>query len=492
MTLDQLLAGTAARLPDALAIDAADRVLTYRELDQEANRLAHALKRLGVGPGDRVGFWVDKGAFGAAMMQATLRLGAAYVPLDPHSPLARVRGIVRDCALKAVAVNEARAAELRAAGETVPLLEGWPSQEADASPLPPSDRRPDDLAYILYTSGSTGAPKGVCISHRNARAFIDWAVDNAQVKQGDRLGNHAPFHFDLSVFDLYAAFSVGASVHVVPEALAYAPRQLVRFIESKGLTVWYSVPSALVLMMTQGGLLEVAPRLRTIIFAGEPFPVQHLRTLRGGFPGARLLNWYGPTETNVCTWFEVSTIDDGQSPVPIGVAACGDTVELDTGPESAAFAPEGVTGAGELVVTGPTVMLGYWGQPPQQGPYRTGDICTRRPDGNFVYVGRRDNMVKVRGRRIELGEVEAALMGHPEVQDVAVVAVGEGHEGQLVAFVVPKPGKDPSLMSLKAACAERVPRYMIVDVVHMLEALPRTRNGKTDRLALKARARSPR
>jgi clorobiocin biosynthesis protein CloN4 len=343
---------------------------------------------------------------------------------------------------------------------------------------------PDDLAYILYTSGSTGAPKGVCISHRNARAFVDWAVGALEAGPDDRFANHAPLTFDLSVLDLYAAFAACAAVYLVPSALGYAPAQLTEFLYRHQISIWYSVPSALILMMRDGGMLDhPAPAaLRAVIFAGEPFPIAYVRDLFS-WTSARLVNLYGPTETNVCTGHEVVPDDLLRDrPVPIGKATSGDTVWAEKPDGSVA----GPGDEGELLVDGPTVMLGYWGHAPHRGPYRTGDIARMLSDGSFEYIGRRDQMVKVRGHRIELGEVEAALAAHPDVAEVAVTVTGTGMNARLEAFIVARHGHEPSVLSLKRHIAQKLPRYMIVDGVHAVSQLPRTRSGKTDRSALKA------
>ncbi len=420
-------------------------------------------------------------------MQGTLRIGAAYVPLDPLAPLARIREIVADCEMRVVITTPGRAeasgdlpaAVMRVDPEATPVLDG-----PGLAPAERIRRSDDDLAYILYTSGSTGTPKGVCISHRNALAFIEWAGDEVEVMGSDRLSNHAPFHFDLSVFDLYAAFRAGASVHLVPETLAYAPERLVAFLIAHEISVWYSVPSALMLMMSQGGLLDVDPfPARAVIFAGEPFPIAHLRRLVDGHPTARYWNFYGPTETNVCTFHEVHDIPPEQTtPVPIGRACSGDTVWAVKDDGSRA----GVGEIGELHVSGPTVLIGYWGKPLHgPGPYATGDLVKLEDDGSWAYIGRRDHMVKVRGHRIELGDIEAALATHPGVSDVAVVVTGSSLEARLVAFLEAA-DPPPSLLAIKRFCAERLPRYMIVDEVRPVDRLPRTRNGKIDRIALSA------
>ena len=454
------------RNPGGVAVREPGAMITYRELDELANRFAHALAGRGVKAGDRVGIWMPKSIRTVAAMQAVLRLGAAYVPVDPLSPPARARQILEDSAVSACVT----AAEL-AGAEALP-----------ATPLPPAPASSDSLAYILYTSGSTGRPKGVCISHRNALAFIEWAVAELEPGLCDRFSSHAPFHFDLSVLDLYAAFASGACVSLIPEGISFVPERLVEFARRERITIWYSVPSALSMMMETGGLLDPEPiSLRTIVFAGEPFPIVPLRRLRAHFEGVRMLNLYGPTETNVCTYHEVFGIPEDQVCVPIGRACSGDRVWAikDDGTEAS------IGESGELLVDGPTVMMGYWGRAPHEGPYRTGDIVERLDSSNYAYHGRRDGMVKVRGHRVELGEVEAAVSAHPSVREAAAVAVGSGTDTRLVAAVSFR--DEPaaaSLLDLKKECAARLPRYMIVHDLHELPALPRTPNGKVDRRAL--------
>jgi amino acid adenylation domain-containing protein len=479
-SLHQLVIDAAREHPDRQAVVADDGSLRYAQLDRAANRLAARLREYGVGTGDRVAIWSAKSTAAVAAMQAVLRLGAAYVPADATAPPARVAALSRDCAARL----------LLAPAELLPLLPAdIPSVELtletradEHEPVWINEAvRPDDLAYILYTSGSTGAPKGVCLSHRNARAFVDWAVAELAAGPLDRFANHAPFTFDLSVLDLYAAFSVGACVYLVATELAYEPALLTSFLHDHGITVWYSVPSVLILMMREGGLLRrPAPRaLRAVLFAGEPFPITWVRAL-ADWTSARLLNLYGPTETNVCTYRQVRPADlERDRPVPIGSACTAGTVWARH-PDGSVCGPGE---QGELVAEGPTVMIGYWGKPSQPMPYPTGDIVTVLADGAFDFVGRRDHQVKVRGHRVELGEVESALDAHPDVVKAAVVVVGVGVDSVLVACVVTR-GREPGVLELRRHCAQRLPRYMIPDQLRLVAELPRTANGKTDRTAL--------
>ncbi|MEV7414860.1 amino acid adenylation domain-containing protein [Streptomyces sp. NPDC089919] len=479
--LHHLVADSARRTPDAPAVRTANAVHSYAQLDAAADRYAAALHARGVRAGDRVVLWAHKTFEAIALMQGALRIGAVYAPVAAANPAARVQRITAGCTPALVVADSSglRRASGARWDDVVPLVTfAELAQEGEGrTPPPPYENAPDDPAYILYTSGSTGDPKGVCISHRNALAFVEWAAAEAGVTAADRLSNHAPFNFDLSVFDLYAAFLAGASVYLVPEGLAYDPVQLAALLHHQKISVWYSVPSALVLMMQRGALLDGPPpaALRTCVFAGEPFPVQQVHALRKAWPEVRLLNWYGPTETNVCTSYEVTDRDLGSSrPLPIGTAASGARIALHP-PRSK---------EGEIVVTGPTVMLGYWGAEPHTGPYFTGDVGRLGPDGNLEYVGRRDHMVKVRGHRIELGEIDSVLADHPAVAAAASFVVGTGLDARIHTAIVLSGSDVPGLLELKRDCAGRLPTYMVVDAVHVVDALPLTANGKTDRRAL--------
>lgn len=483
--LHHLMARTAVRTSGALAVAGPCGPVTYAQLDDRANILANTLASHGVGRGDRVLIWSPKSAAAIAAMQAVLRLGAAYVPVEPLAPAERVALIARESAARALCAPAALLARA-----THSLRDDLVCVDPEDLPLPDarlstpvnSPVEPDDLAYILYTSGSTGTPKGVCISHRNAIAFVEWVVAELAPGPWDRFANHAAFSFDLSVLDIYAAFAVGAAVCPMPAELAYSPKRLVEFLRQERISIWYSVPSVLILMQRDGGLLDQpAPaQLRALLFAGEPFPIGYVRQL-AEWTNARLLNLYGPTETNVCTYHEVRPADLRRNvPVPIGKACSGDRVW--------ARKPDGTMAnrgeEGELLVSGPTVFLGYWGQPLHEGPYATGDRVRILPDGSFDYLGRGDDMVKVRGHRIELGEVTAALHTHPEVAEAAVAVVGQGLDRRLAAFVIRSPGSAFGSVALRRHLARQLPPHMIPDDVCFVEQLPRNARGKIDFAAL--------
>ena len=337
------------------------------------------------------------------------------------------------------------------------------------------------------------------LTHQNAFAFVEWSAKQLGVNSDDRLSNHAPLHFDLSVLDLFVAAFCRATVILVPEEEAFFGAALARFIEDEHITVWYSVPSALMLLTKALPEVGALPRLRTVVFAGEVFPTKRLRELRDRLPHATLWNLYGPTETNVCMYYRVDRLPDVDRTIPIG-RPC-DHTEVFAVQENGTLA--GVGEEGELFVRGPTVMRGYWGRPEATaavlgpGPsgaaagtpaYRTGDIVRLRQDGEYEFVGRRDNQIKSRGYRIELGDVEAALNSHPQVNEGVALAVPHPDWGTaIVACVVADVGADLAERDMRVYMRSCVPRYMIPVRIEFLSNLPRTSTGKVDRVQLRER-----
>jgi L-proline---[L-prolyl-carrier protein] ligase len=356
-----------------------------------------------------------------------------------------------------------------------------------------------DLAYILYTSGSTGTPKGVMISHRNSLGFVEWVADTFEVSPDDRLSSHAPLHFDLSILDIFVAMKSGASLALVPDGTSTFPIRLAQWMESNAISIWYSVPSILTLLLLKGGLDRVdLGRIRLLIFAGEVFPTKYLRELMRALPRAIFVNLYGPTETNVITWFRVPPLPDDQTePIPIGWT-CANTDIFVVDEEGRRVTEPGLKG--ELYARGVTVAQGYWGDPEKSGrsfiqnpfqphfpdrAYRTGDIVTFDEAGCYRLIGRRDRMIKSRGYRIELDEIEVVLHAHPEVKEAAVVAVPDEMMGNRIrAFVACGEGASLDQGTLREYCLEKLPRYMVPESIDLLERLPKTSTGKVDRTLL--------
>ncbi len=527
--LQHLLRDSAARAPQRPAVTVGERSLSYGELDRLSSQVARTLLAQGVAPGDRVAILAPKSAAAVVALFGVLKAGACYIPLDPKSPAPRLAAIMTDsgvavlladqAAAPAAATLSGRVPRLRtvitvgphwgraAAGETAlastgPELIAWeavlaqPSGEVTAAELPVGPGIETDLAYILYTSGSTGAPKGVMISHRASLTFVDWAAACAGLGPQDRVASPAPLNFDLSVFDIFATAKAGACLAVVPEGTAIFPTRLAQWLEQERISAWYSVPSVLTMLATYGNLGAVdLSALRTVIFAGEVFPAKHLSALMAVLPGARYLNWYGPTETNVCTWYEVPAGAELAAPVPIG-KACANTEVFAVAADGSRVTKPGEEG--ELYARGPGLMSGYWGDPgktrqalvrnPFQGAYdepayRTGDLVTLDAQGNWVFLGRQDGMVKTRGYRVELGEVEAALYAHPAVREAVVLAVPDEMLGSRLRAVI---SADGSLTreDMVDHCRQRLPAYMVPDIVEFRDVLPRNSNGKVDRAQL--------
>ncbi len=516
--LHQLLTESAQRRPDAEAVRLLDHSLTYGELEKVSNQLAHALIKIGVVSGDRVGIYLHKSCSAIASIFGVLKTGACYVPVDPNVPGPRLAAIARQCSFRVLITNFSLYEKLGAAfldecpmpavffvdkcpksvvpTQSFTFADSLPSQATEPPAVNVVDQ---DLAYILFTSGSTGSPKGVMLSHLNALTFINWACDTFAISATDRLSNHAPLNFDLSVFDIFAAIKTGAAISLVPEGLSAFPSQLSSFIQDQRITVWYSVPMVLMMLTTRGKLDQRdLSLLRLVLFAGEVFPIKHLRTLRQMLPLSRMANLYGPTETNVCTWHDVCRIPEDQTtPVPIG-RACANMAVIaidEAGRRVVAPGQEGL-----LYARGSNVMQGYFGRPSESAAcfisnpfapgrdeklYCTGDWVTVDEQGNFLLIGRKDHMIKTRGYRVELGEIEAVIVAHRDVEEAVAVAVPDAAIGNAIrAIVTVNDGNSLTPTELKRHCATRLPPYMVPEHIDFCDTLPRTGTGKVDRQRL--------
>jgi amino acid adenylation domain-containing protein len=512
-----LLEKSADAFPEGTAVVDGDREMSYRQLDAAANRIARQLGDLGVRHGDRVGLYLAKSAESLACIYGVLKAGAAYVPLAPDAPVARLSRIIHHAGIRVVLTGaelarqwaaiagadspaeylvcaNSRTSEFPRLSDAIVLGSEDLARQSTARPAVTAD--PGDVAYVLYTSGSTGVPKGVMLTHRNALSFVSWAAREFGLTRHDRLSNHAPLHFDLTIFDVFAAAYVGASMVVVPREVAMFAADLVAFVAGKDISVWYSVPSAVNVLATGSGRGPAElPRLRLVLFAGEVFPIGQLRQALAAFPRATFCNLYGPTETNVCTFYRVvRPLPEGASAIPIGQPIDG--VELFCVADDTR--PAAVGERGELWVSGPTVMRGYLGDPehtadvlraldpsrPGVLAYRTGDLALRDEDGQCHFFGRRDSQIKSRGYRIELGEIEATLNTHPDILECAVIPVPDMTYGNLIkAYVVT--AESVTATALIAYLRKYLPSYMVPRSVDHVSSLPRTSTGKIDYQVLK-------
>jgi amino acid adenylation domain-containing protein len=520
--LQHLLIESAVRFPNNQAVRFEGDSLTYSELDRQSNQVARALRSLGVKRGDRVGIYVNKSLGSVISIFGVLKASGVYVPLDPNAPIQRLAYIARNCDIQIILTSSKKLLtlpDLLSEGtpikgavitdnnddpavsmpENVKVI-GWNEVvNLDESPVSDQGTIETDLAYILYTSGSTGDPKGVMISHRTIFTFINWCYEKFQVNARDRVTSHAPIHFDLSTFDIFVTCKAGGTIVLIPEKLSIFPLKLVQLLQDEQITITYMVPSILSMMVNYGKLDQHdLSSLRSILFAGEVFQIKYLRQLMAAIPQADYFNLYGPTETNVCTYYKVQPKDiepDCTQPVPIGIAC--ENIEVFAADESGKLVTQ--TGVeGELWVRGSCVAAGYWGDPEKTAKrfvhnhfqthfdevaYRTGDMVTLDEDGiNWIFIGRRDHMIKSRGYRIELGEIEAALYGHTGVKEAAVIALPDELVGNRIkAFVVPLKMNGLSVKELQSYCSQKLPRYMVPEIIEFMDGLPKTSTGKVNR-----------
>ncbi|MFJ7590597.1 amino acid adenylation domain-containing protein [Streptomyces sp. NPDC097617] len=499
-TLHSLVAEQARLRPDAPAVTCEGRTTSYAELDAAANRLAHRLREFGIGPETRVAVLAGRDLRMPVCVLAVLKAGGAYVPVDAGHPADRVRTVLADSGARLVLTAGLPGGLPADLAGAVPVLDLDAEQHVvDALPAtePPAAASPAHLAYLLYTSGSTGRPKGVAVTHAAVTGYLEALTSTFGLGPEDAVLARTALTFDPSVRDLFAPLTTGGRIVLASQDEAGDPDALARLLHAEGATALLSiVPSMLEpLIAAVGG---PAAALRLVMTTGEaltPGLARAAHTL--GLPGRlRLVNQYGPTEcTNTTTYHEVTDADIEAGRIPIGRPLPGARV-LVLG-EHLEPLPRGAIG--ELFIAGRGVARGYLGDPARTaeayppdpyGPpgarmYRTGDLARLRSDGVLEFHGRRDNQVKVRGHRIELGEVEAALLRHPDVARAVAAAHGEGADRLLAAYVVWRDGSgDPAavLDFVRAA----LPAAMVPSALVVLDALPLTPNGKTDRRALPA------
>jgi len=460
-----------AAQPNAIAMVENDTHITYATLLERAQAIAAALQTMGVRPGQRVAIHLERGISSATALFGALLAGVCYVPLDIKNPPERRAFIIKDADTALV---------LGSGNPPQDLAQGTPWFNIDiCPPAQPFDVKilETELAMILYTSGSTGHPKGVALSHGAVAAFASWAAGLVKLCPGDRIASSAPFFFDLSTFDLYAVLVRGASLHFVPSYFFLAPARLGAWLLERRISGWYTVPSLLSFLAYKGNLTQKPPELRFLLFAGEVFPTPDLQRLANALPQTALYNLFGPTETNVCCCWPVERSRlDPLSAIPIGRPACEAVLEIKPG-------------SGELWVRGPALLSGYWSEGRlhnalnSAGWYPTGDRVSRNEHGEYSFHGRLGRMLKCSGYRIEPAEIESVLCGLDGIAACAVVGLHAPAVGQrpAAALVLEPP---LTLHEVRRHVQLQLPAYMQPYRYLVLDTLPRLSNGKVDYLQI--------
>jgi amino acid adenylation domain-containing protein len=474
-------------VPDQPAVLDRAQTWSYRWLEHASELCARRLAAQGVRPRDRVLVRLPVSAAAVAALCGCSRLGATFVVLSPDEPAARVQQ-VRHLVDATFEIDASSVAALVAPATA-------DDDQAFAAPMP--EPLESELAYILFTSGSSGVPKGIAMPHRAAVAVLRNASAFCGLGPGQRLVTTAPLQFDFSLLDFGIALGAGAALVIPPRLMLFQPAQMLRFIDSMAVDQVDVVPSIWRLWFGNGHAgLEHLSRLRTVLFGGEGFTTKLVEEARQALPALRVINAYGPSECIACCFADVAAA--GTAPTPALGWGHAEAEVLLIGKDGQALNSPGEEG--EIVVAGPTLFRGYWRDDaatgralrphparPETGElaYFTGDLAKVGDDGQPHFLGRRDQQVKINGNRVEVEEIEGALLGHEGVAAAAAVAVAVDDRSKLVAFVVPKQGSAPGAADLRERCARQLPRYMVPSEIVFRDSLPLLEAGKLDRAGLR-------
>jgi amino acid adenylation domain-containing protein len=495
LLLHRLVAAQVERTPDAEAVVDETERITYRELARRADLLARRLRALGVGPDVPVGVFAERSIEMVVALLGILEAGGAYVPLDPVYPAERLAFMAREARMPVILTQSSLLASVPHAGAAVVLVEGEPEETGAPGRAPRVDQTGENLAYVIFTSGSTGRPKGAMLPHAGVCNRLLWGQETCGLGPGDRVLQKTPFSFDVSVWELFWPLLAGATLVMARPGGHQDPAYLAAVIEAEAITTLHFVPSMLQAFLAQE---DIGPcsSLRRVMLSGEALPEDLRRRFYERLPDVAMHNLYGPTEASVEVTFWPCPRENERGLVPIGRPISNTRAYVvDT-----AFHPVPAGAPGELLIGGVSLARGYLGRPDLTGErfvpdpfaprpggrlYRTGDLARHLPDGTIEYLGRIDNQVKLRGFRIEPGEIEARLREHPGIADAVVAVQGPVPDGQrLVAFLVPRGETLPPDSALRAFLNERLPDFMTPAVFLQLAQMPLTPSGKVDRRAL--------
>lgn len=499
----QLIAAQAARIPEQLALVCGAEHLTYAELDQKTNQLAHALQKMGVGPESLVALCLERSPAMLVAILGVLKAGGAYLPLDPNYPAERLAFVLADAGVPLVLTQEHLAGRLPAGQARLFCLDSqWHQAASEPADDPAVPVSPRNLAYVIYTSGSTGQPKGVLVEHGGLTNYLCWAVEAYRVAEGGGAPVHSSLGFDLTVTSLFLPLLAGRTVTLLPDGQGVEVLEALR--QGGGYSLVKITPAHLQMLRHAMDPAAAAGWARALVIGGEALTGESLAFWQSHAPATRLINEYGPTETVVgCAVYEVPPGQSISGPVPIGRPIANARLYI----LDQQMAPVPIGAVGELYIGGAGVARGYLNRPELTAQrfvtdpfdprgagrlYRTGDMARYRPDGIIEFLGRRDFQVKIRGYRIELEEIEAAMLQHLAVRE-SVVTVWEGssEERRLVAYYVTRGEQRPTAAELREFLAQKLPEYMLPTAFIPLDRLPLTAHGKVDRQALPAPDQEP-
>lgn len=480
MSLLSAFNGHCATNPDNIAVIESDQQLNYQQLQQSLVPIISSI-RSRIKHCQRIAIAIDRGINATRAILSTLSLNACYVPLDLKNPNKRLNYIVNDADVQCI-LGQGKCPEWLDKPEQWIDITQLPVLSTDCFHNQTIDSQ--SLAAILYTSGSTGNPKGVALSHHAMTNFADWAVETFNISSKDRIASLSPFHFDLSVFDLFSTLSSGACIHFIPALLTMSPSRLSNWLSENRITTWYTVPSLLSFLCLKGSL-NTTPlaHLKTLLFAGEIFPTSQLIKLCELLPDVNLYNLYGPTETNVCCYWPVDRMRlNKQHPIPIGLPACNSNLCISDN--------------NELLVKSSNNLTGYW----QQGKlipalsvdryYHTGDKVSLNKKNEYCYHGRLDRMLKCSGYRVEPAEIEQVILENDQIEKCAVFGLKDSTSGQRpVAAIVLKEKAD--LAFIINNIKKNLPSYMQPRKFITLDSLPYLSNGKIDYKSLEQQMEIP-
>ncbi|WP_298500282.1 amino acid adenylation domain-containing protein [uncultured Algibacter sp.] len=512
-TLIDIIKNSAALYPNNEAFKCEDVSITYKELDTKTSQLAKCLIDSGVEKGDRVGIYLNRCIETAIAIYGILKAGAAYVPLDFTAPHSRTRFLIDNCGIAFLVTSNNQKRKITSLVDADSSLQGILGVSLDI-PIKTTSWdfiyktslenyeaikvSENDLAYIMFTSGSTGAPKGIMHTHGSGLNYAKLSANLYQVNSKDRVANHAPINFDISTFGYFTGPLAGASTVVITDAYTKFPVSLANLMDKENLTIWYSVPLALIQILLSGALDKInVNALRWVLFGGEVFATKYLKELIKKWPNVTFSNVYGPAEVNQCTYYNINSSTSLENQIPIGkIWNHTDYKILDPNDNEVSKGNKGL-----LVINSITMMKGYWNNKELTEKsfyiktdeennklvyYRTGDVVYENKDNDMIFVGRNDRQAKIRGFRIELDEIELVLLKHPSVKEASVIIVeSENKKKELNAVILLFEDVNTTSKELISFCKTNLPVYSIPERIQIFNSLPKTSSGKIDRNVLK-------